>query len=473
MRTAPPRRWPRRVLIGLNIFLAICLFGVGTSYGYLKWRYGQINVAPDDVIGALDPRRDDPGSPVNVLLVGSDTRSVVSADETDQFGTSEQVGKPKSDTMMILHADPREEKAAILSIPRDLYVRIAGTNRQDRINTAFEDGPATLLRTIRAELGIEIDHYAQVDFNGFRGIVNDVGGVVVPFPAPARDRVSGLNVRTAGCVSLTGDQALAYVRSRHFQTFENGRWRTDPTGDLGRIQRQQDFIRRMIRRAIARGVRNPKVLNDLIGTGIDHVTIDKQFTTKDITKLATRFRSLEPDKVEMLTLPAVDAKVGLAQVLRLKQPEAKQVIDRFNGVTPPPAPKQAVPNIPTSVVRVRVLNGSGLSGQSSQVARSLSRAGFIVADTGNAQNFNFTTPVITYGSGQRPKALLLQAYIDGATPRLQEDRTLQGVDLVLTSGSQFSGIKPSIDAPSTPAPPPVAGPPTTTRTPRGAPVLNC
>src|SRR5207302_4859912 len=120
---------------------------------------------------------------------------------------------------------------------------------------------------------------------------------VIPFPAPARDKVTGLDVKTPGCISLNGDQALAYARSRHFQSFESGHWREDPTADLGRIRRQQDFIRRVVRKAISRGVRNPIKMLGLVDQGVKFIQIDKAMSTKDIFNLGKRFRSLEPDAV--------------------------------------------------------------------------------------------------------------------------------------------------------------------------------
>ena len=473
--SAPRTRvWPRRVLIGLNVFIALCLVATASAYGYLRWRYGDI---PKLALGEVlrGGGEDDPGEAMNVLLVGSDTRATVSKDEQKKFGSTKDVGEEHSDTMMILRADPKAKRAAILSIPRDLYVDIAGANRKDRINTAIQGngGVGRLITTIRQELGIPIDHYMQVDFNGFRGIVDAVGGVTIPFEAPARDRVTGLNVPRAGCIELDGEQALAYARSRHFQYFEAGRWHTDPSGDLGRIERQQKFVRRMMKSAIARGVRNPITANSLINAGIKNVTIDDTLSTKDIARLATRFRSLDPEAVETLPLPTVDRVVrGTgAQVLELKEPDWRQVIDRFNGVSAETAPAQ-LPRVIPGTVRVRVLNGSGRGGQATEAATQLQRAGFVVSGRGDADNFRYTKTVVRYGSGQREKGLVLQAYVEGGAT-LVEDRTLSGGDLVLVTASSYGGIKSA---------PPAAGPTTTSSTtppapvaknPKGAAALDC
>ena len=470
--TGSRRRWPRRALIGANVFLAVCLIGAAATYGYIRYRFGQIDRPSFGCEVLRNCGDDDPGAAMNVLLVGSDSRANLSPKDRE-FGTERQVGGQRSDTILVLRADPRQRKAAIMSIPRDLAVPIAGSgsDQPNRINTAFERGPEGLIATIRQSLGIEIDHYAQVDFNGFRGVVDAVGGVTVYFPSPARDKLSGLDVRTAGCVQLDGDEALSYVRSREYQYYESGRWRVDPTGDIGRIQRQQDFIRRVIRKA-SRAGRNPITLNSLVETAVRNVTLDRSFSEGDLLRLSKRFRSLEPEAVEMLSLPTVDAHVGDAAVLRLKQPEARQLIDHFLGRKDRDADSgrraETVPDIPPSRVRVRVLNGSGVDGQASEAAKELADAGFNLAGTGDADGFRYTEPVIRYGRGQEDKAKLLRAYMTGPA-RVEKDDTIQGVDLVLTTGTDIGEIRPPSTTASTSTTAPTRPGATTPAQPRGGP----
>src|SRR3954462_7035479 len=290
-----PPRWPRRLLIGLNIFVALSLVGVASGYVYVRAKFGDIAKVPCPF---CRDSADNPGKVMDVLLVGSDTREDLS--DAQNFGGVKSVGGQRSDTIMILHVDPKEKKAAILSFPRDLYVTLAN-GEKNRINAAFTNGPDLLMQTINKEFGIPIDHYVQVNFDGFKGIVSAIGGVNVFFPPAARDTFSGLRVAKAGCLFLNGDGALSYVRSRHYQYYEGGRWYDEGDGDLGRIQRQQDFIRRVLRKV--KGVRDPFTLNSLITTGIHNVTIDSGLSPSEILKLAKRFSSLSPDTVDMETLP--------------------------------------------------------------------------------------------------------------------------------------------------------------------------
>jgi LCP family protein required for cell wall assembly len=442
------RRWPRRLLIGLNIFVALCIVAAGSGYLYLRWRFGQINTV-SFADGVLDDETK--GEPMNVLMVGSDTRANLSAAECRRHCVDEngnRVTGQRSDTLMILHADPEAGRGAILSIPRDLWVPIAGTGRNQRVNTAFENGPQQLIQTLTAALGIQIDHYVEVDFVAFRALVDAVGGVPIYVPAPARDRYSDLSIPEPGCVTLNGDQALAWVRSRHFQYYESGRWREDPRSDFGRILRQQDFIRRLMKRAISKGIRNPIRLNRMISIATKNLTIDDAMSTKDIFRLGSQFRSLDPASVQMYTLPVVNANVGGAQVLRLDQAKAAALIAEFNGQTDD---EQPPPDVLPASVRVRVLNGSGVGGLAGKTAGELTSFGFQGVGTGDADSFRYQQTVIKYGTGQRGKALLLRAYLP-AGAQLQEDNTLT-VDAVLIVGRDFQGVRaPAASTPTTAAP---------------------
>ena len=320
--------WPLRLLKGSIAFLTLCVIAAGGGYLYLRHQLGRIN-------RLSIPGLDESGDVMNVLLVGSDSRANVTGDLAETTGAGLVSGQ-RSDTIMVLHVDPKNSKAAIFSIPRDLYVPISGTDYSDRVNTAFSvSGAAGLIATIEESLGFQINHYVEVDFVGFRDIVNAVDGVKVYFPSPVRDEVAGLSIDDPGCVKLDGDAGLAFVRSRNFETYEGGEWAIDPTADLGRIQRQQDFIRRMLRKAVSSGLSNPLTLNRLIGIGVRDVTLDDQMSTGDIVRLARRFKSLDADTVDMVTFPTTPEDIGGASVLVLKQEEAQPYIDRLNGLGGP------------------------------------------------------------------------------------------------------------------------------------------
>lgn len=459
------RTWPQRLLITFNcLLITACLAGAGTL-GYLYQRFGDVPRVqlPAGVLGEQDP-----GEPKNFLLVGSDTRAFTAGDEQAQasFGDEGDVGGQRADTIILIRVDPRAETAAMVSFPRDLYVDIAGEDRRGRINTAFEGGPGQLIRTVTEAFGVPVHHYVQVDFAGFEGLVDAVGGVEVHLPSPVRDRAadgtnpSGLDIAQSGCVRLSGDQALSYVRSRHFQYMEDGTWKADPSGDLGRITRQQDFIRRAMSAAISDDLLNPSRADELVDVGVDNVTMDRDLDARDIVSLAKRFQSLSPESLQQFALPVEGARVGGASVLLLEEgPETEAVLDVFRGVEPAD-PADVAP----SAVSVRVLNGTGVAGQAGAARDGLTAAGFTVTGVGDGSAGNEAT-VIRYATGQGPKAQLLARHLESEV-QLVEDPELQGVDAVLLTGQTFQAVlaapRPADEVPpaevtTTTVPPPAAG----------------
>lgn len=459
-----PRTWGQRtvLLLASGLVCSILLAAGGLGYGYGKYsRLARVGLEASLTGPASDV------SSQNFLLVGVDSAANLSADDPVRTGR-EEVGGLRSDTIMVLRTDPRSGRASLLSLPRDLWVPLA-RGGHNRINTAIQLGGADqLIDTIEEYLGIPINHYVQIDFAGFRGLVEVVDGVRVWFDQPARDRSSGLVVDEPGCVTLDADQALAYVRARHYQTFKSGRWRTDPTGDLGRITRQQDFIVRALRRAVDRGIRNPVTLDRLVDAALDTVTVDDRLTGEQIIDLARQFRSFDPTALDLYGLPVVNDTIGGAAVLRLIDEDAQPVLDVFRGTD-----RSAGAVLAPEGVRVRVLNGSGVSGQAGRAAGALAAAGFTAAGTGEAVSFGFSGTVVRYRQGGRPAAALVARYLSGSV-ELAEVTDQLGADVVVVTGTQFAGVRstPSPTTPST-APEPGVSPPsssvpsTTTTIPRG------
>lgn len=423
-------RWMPRLLIGAVIFVAVCVVLAGSGYVYLRHQLGRINRV------TIPGLADDAGSVMNVLLVGSDSRANTTGDLADESGKAIEGDRPGlSDTMMVLHIDAKQGQAAILSIPRDLWVTVNGS--KDRINAAFgEGGPQLLIKTIQDNLGIQINHYAAVDFSGFQHIVDTIGGLNIYIDAPARDLKSGLDLPTAGCVQLDGFQALAYVRSRYYESYEAGHWVSDTSSDFGRIKRQQDFIRRMLKKALASGISNPLTLNRLIGIGVSNLTVDTTMSTSDMVSVARRFKSLDPDSVDMQTLPTTPyTTAGGADVLLLDTADARPLIDKING-KPQPQPPAVTP----AEVQVRVLNGYGAAGAASKAAAALRAAGFEVTGSGDAESFTYSRTTIRYAPSSLAKAQLLQRSLtSGAT--LQPDDTLGTADVALVLGSDFGDVR--------------------------------
>ncbi len=189
------------------------------------------------------------------------------------------------------------------------------------------------MRTIEDNFGVRIDHYVDVDFCAFKKMVEVVGGVKVPFAYPTRDRYSGLNVTEPGCVTFTGDAALAYVRSRHYEYKVDGEWEDDISSDFGRIARQQDFIRRALQKALDRGARQPLVANQLIDAALSNVTVDSNLTVGDMYDLATRLRAFDPNTVKTYRIDGAGVIIGGASVIQpdINSKRARAILDYFRG----------------------------------------------------------------------------------------------------------------------------------------------
>ncbi|MDX6233527.1 MAG: hypothetical protein QOH68_2551, partial [Nocardioidaceae bacterium] len=222
------RTWPQRLLIAFNLCFIFGLVSTAAALGYV---FSKSSSLVRVELGSVLASDTEPGEASNFLIVGVDSAEGLDPKNPIRAErTKAHIGGLRSDTIMILRVDPATEQASLLSLPRDLYVPIAGTRGNQRINVAIQEGgPEALIQTVQDYLSIPIAHYLQVDFAGFQDLVGAVDGVPVYFPYPARDRKTGLNVTEPGCVTLDGVQALAYARSRAYQFFQGGRWRTDPT----------------------------------------------------------------------------------------------------------------------------------------------------------------------------------------------------------------------------------------------------
>jgi LCP family protein required for cell wall assembly len=181
------------------------------------------------------------GKGYNYLLVGSDSREGLTPEQAAAIGTDNtDVGK-RTDSIMIVHLGSGGSPA-IVSIPRDSYVAIAG-HGTNKINASYAFGGAKLLTdTVQQLTGLRLDGYLEIGFGGFASMVDALGGVDICVPAAMKDDMAGLDVQ-AGCQSMDGKVALAYVRARH----------SDPRGDLGRAERQRQFLSAVIKKAATPG----------------------------------------------------------------------------------------------------------------------------------------------------------------------------------------------------------------------------
>jgi polyisoprenyl-teichoic acid--peptidoglycan teichoic acid transferase len=427
------RSWRQRLVFGTGAVVALVLVIGALGAGYLWYRYNQISredLALSDAAA---------GQPRNYLIVGSDDREVVDDDDVDAGaflnGDTEPAGH-RSDTIMVARVDPKNAAIDLVSLPRDLWIPIAGTSGRERINTAYNDGPQRLVDTIEENLDVEINHYVEIDFASFKGVVKAVDGVPMYFHTPMRDRESGLNAG-AGCVVLDGDQALAFARSRHLE-YQDGRerWITDPTGDLGRIDRQQIFMRKVIDRAAAKsGGFDVKTMNDLLSSTVDHLKVDSRMDVRQMISLARQFRDFRGDQLRTHILPVEQSvTAGGASVLLMDQVAAQPILNVFRGL-PPDA-------LSPSMVRLAIENGSGVAGQAGRAEQVYESMGFQVEGTSNAGALLEQT-VVRFAPGSERAAAEVASHLPTGAD-LEEDESLEVGTVVLVTGQDFTMVSEDV-----------------------------
>ncbi|HVA07505.1 MAG TPA: LCP family protein [Acidimicrobiales bacterium] len=352
------RRWSaqRKIVTVLTALVVLAGLAVAGGYGYLRYRYDQIHkVHVADEVAVQN------GGPFTILVIGSDSRV---GENSAQFGSTAQVQGQRSDVIQLWRATPATKQLQIISVPRDTVVSMVGNDVQrfgtyNRINSAFNSGANQLVQTITANLGVPINHVVEVDFAGFQGAVDALGGVYMNFNYPAKDSYSGLNITATGCQLLNGNQALAVARARHFEYYSSGYWHYDPTSDFGRIQRQDAFIRSLI--AAAKSKVNPLTVNAFIGSIHNGVSIDDGFGLNELIGLAETYHSFNPNGLVAQTLPTQSSSAfgGLGDVLAVDQPAAQQTLVNIFGsslVSPtnPPPNVDGVPEPPPAVTPTTV-----------------------------------------------------------------------------------------------------------------------
>ncbi len=428
----PGRTLAERAVLTIGVLgTVVALLSAGVlAWGLDKWE--QIDTVTVDVAG---PAAD--GAPGNWLLIGSDSREGIDANDPNAgflLGEGVPEGK-RTDTIMVARVDPRGEIVHLLSIPRDLWVTYP-SGREGRINGVFSgDSPEQdLITTVETTFGLEINHYAEINFVGFQDIVNNLGGVPIWFDKPMRDPGSGLLIENAGCHVLDGSQALAFARGRKLEYFADGRWQNDGTGDLGRSSRQQYFLRRLSSTVISRfDITEIGTINRVLDAGGQNFTKDQTVGLDDLVSLARTFGSLAPEQIVGHALPVYDftSSAGAA-VLGLEVEEAQPVLDIFRGVDP------AAPTTTVTVrgtVTVVVLNGSRTAGQATEVSNALAAQGFAMGIADNGPSLERTT--VRFPTSMLDAAVDVASYLP-IDPLFVTDESLTEVQLI--TGSDFTAL---------------------------------
>lgn len=451
------RRRPRWVKI-TGITVAALLLGCLAFGGYWVWRL-QTNITTS-ALGAGGLRTegpvDDSKDRLQILVLGSDTRS----GKNGQYGTPDQSsGYGQSDVMMLLDISADNNHVNVISFPRDLLVDVpvckdAATHQQHdarqnvMINSAMADaGIGCAVDTVNRLTGMEVDHFMMADFNAVKELSNTVGGVDVCVSAAVVDPESGLRL-PKGTSQVQGDQALAFLRTRH--AFADG-------GDLGRIKAQQSFLASLTRKLKADGtLGNPQKVLAIADTVTKNLTVDGGLASvPTMLTLADRLKNIDPAKVNFITVPTVPAASDPNR-LGLDEPAAGNLFARLqrsadlsqpSPATDPAAPSSdpptaaaATPGYDKSLQPVTVANGTNVPGRGNEIGALMTGAGFTKLAVIQAQARAQT--MVYYGPGFADVAADVASMFGLPATSVQQDAGVQGVQLY--AGEDFTtGAKPA------------------------------
>ena len=406
------------MLTSLAVLVALTGYGI-----YLKLDH---NISVTDV-GGLTHRSE--YGVQNILILGSQTR------DGQGPGFGYDPGTNLSDNLLLVHLDAAHTHATVVSIPRDTMVyepacKSASGNytvpaqQQAIIDGAMNlGGPSCAVATVEHLTSIQLDHFVEFDFNSFRTMVDTLGGVEVCLPQAVNDPFSNLHLR-AGRHLITGNQALAFVRTRHG---------VGDGSDLGRIELQQEFFSSLIQKIESNGtLENPVRLYDIANTATQSVTVDPGLgSISRLLSLAATLRRLHTKDVTFVTMPTILDPANNDRLL----PEEPEDDMLWHLLQTGALWQGNLPATPASSVDVSVLNGTGITGLAARAAVRLRRLGFHVSQVGDAPATSATT--VSYpGPAQAGGAYTLMGALQQA-PAVQSG--LAG-PVTLTLGADFTGL---------------------------------
>ncbi|MGW6013923.1 LCP family protein [Streptomyces sp. NPDC055210] len=305
-RSPKPRPTRRRRAVRLAVLLLAAL--VAASAGTYVWADTELDQEVD--LGAL-PDRAPAGKGTNYLIVGSDSRAGLSEQARKDLRTGSAEGR-RTDSMILLHTGANG--TTMLSLPRDSWVTVPPYVRPEtgrsyraepnKLNAAFSlGGPDLLVRAVESNTGLHVDHYAEIGFAGFVGVVDAVGGVDMCLDRDVKDPNSGADLRK-GCQTLDGSEALAFVRQR----------KQEAQGDLGRTRNQQKFLTALAEKAVTPGtLLNPARSFPTLGAGLDTLVVDKDTGLRDLMTLFRAMRGVTAGGGRQLNVPVSDPALATSK----------------------------------------------------------------------------------------------------------------------------------------------------------------
>jgi LCP family protein required for cell wall assembly len=404
------RRWATRAGIALGVVVILVVGAVVGDYYYLG------SLVHHQKIKGLQTSGD---SSINILLIGSTTRCGLKTQNPAYGLCSQGVTGVNSDIDMIVHLDTTTRAVSLLSIPRDLFVPNARIEGANKIDAALYEGPSQLVAAIEEDLGIPINHYVELNFDTFAGVVNALGGVRMYFPVPIFDAESGLDISHPGCYLLDGYHALQVVRARHLQiqpnpTVTNKKlWPQEGLSDLARIRRTHEFLRVLAAKVAARGLSNPLTDQSIATSVLPNLTVDTGFGESTMAALGEKFAHTNVANVAQETFPVIGLNApngfqykgySYGSIVFPVQPTGYSLIDQLFGVSIDMSPftDHALPA--PSTFKISVEDGSGLANQAQSVASGLEAKGYRVNAVGERTPTGPLTETVVWYGGVAPPA---------------------------------------------------------------------
>jgi LCP family protein required for cell wall assembly len=439
----------RRVLLASTAALSALVMLVGIAgAGAYYWTNSQINVIPEvaaspgadaedeqlDIAGKCDTRS------CNYLLLGSDSREGLTKEEQIAFGTDEDIGgENRSDTIILVHTEPKQREAVFLSFPRDLWVEIPGQG-EGKINAAFEGGidkggAQRVARTITNLTGLRINHVLYVDLAGFQGLVDTLGGVDMCVPYPMVDPLTGLDI-DAGCQRFDGATALAYVRTRHQVC--------DKIPDFARIGRQQQFLRAVISKLLspAELLSLPTLVPDLV----ENFVVDEGLANPaELVYLAGQLNGVNTGAADFRSVPTTTDGIYVngqyLSIVRAVEPAASDLFEALREGKALGELGKELPQTPPSPANVAVeVYDRGSLGGAFEVLQTLTQGGFLTSPAPldyAALGEKVKGSVILFAPGEEARAEVVAQYVRGLEMQPAPKSVLGDADVAVVIGPNY------------------------------------
>ncbi|MFI0357734.1 LCP family protein [Actinomadura sp. 9N407] len=468
-RSALSARRQRRFLMVTGAMSAFVLLTSGGAWAFQNYVTGALDRVS---VGGLGKGKDTPKGAMTILVAGVDRREGLTKAQQKAAKLGHEAGE-RSDTMLLMHISRDHDRVTVVNLPRDSYVTIpahksngsegakgaAVPARPGKLTWAYQfGGPDLTVNTVKRATGVSIDHYVEVNFYGFVSMVDALGGVDVCTEQPINDKKSGL-VLPAGTSHVDGLKALSFARARY--TLTGG-------SDLGRIERQQQFMAAMMKRALStKTLSDPAKSTRFLNAALKSLRVDDKLAD-NLPELADQMKGLSTDSLTFAKVPlanpdhnAVLWNAGTPQSTVLwDQGRADDLfakVRRDQPVTKPspsasatPSATPTGPTVPPEDIQVSVLNAIGTPGLATKAGGQLRKEGFKVTVVPGVARRGLKTTTIQYGPSRKDSAETLAAAIPGA--KLKQVGSL-GSRIQVLVGDDWDGVEKVTVRPSPSATP--------------------